>query len=83
MSKHQLHSVKSEHFSIFEQVINLVNHKEHQTDIGLKIVNLAYNMNLEGKRRKLSKEGYLKSVNFKTPPVQSRSQESGGVEPDH
>jgi hypothetical protein len=34
MSKHPLHSVKSEHFSIFEQVINLVNLKEHQTDKG-------------------------------------------------
>lgn len=63
MSKHQLHSVKSEHFSIFEEVINLVNLKEHQTDKGfLKIVNLAYNMNLEGKRRKLTKEEYLKSA---------------------
>jgi hypothetical protein len=29
-----------------------------------KIVNLAYNMNLEGKRRKLTKEVYLKSVNL-------------------
>lgn len=79
MSKHQLHSVKAEHYSIFEQVINLVNHKEHQTDKGfLKIVNLAYNMNLEGKRRKLSKEEYLKSVNLEAP-VQRRSQASGGV----
>lgn len=68
MSKHQLHSVKSEHFSIFEQVIHLVNLKEHQTDKGfLKIVNLAYNMNLEGKRRKLTKEEYLKSVNLEAP----------------
>ena len=68
MSKHQLHSVKSEHFSIFEQVINLVNLKEHQTNKGsLKIVNLAYNMNLEGKRRKLTKEEYLKSVNLEAP----------------
>jgi hypothetical protein len=65
MSKHPLHSVKSEHFSIFEQVINLVNLKEHQTDKGfIKIVNLAYNMNLEGKRRKLSKEEYSQ---FKSP----------------
>jgi hypothetical protein len=32
------------------RVVHLVNHKEYQTDIGLlKIVNLAYNMNLEGK----------------------------------
>jgi len=65
MSKHQLHSVKSEHFSIFEQVINLVTLKEHKTNKGfLRIVDLAYNMNLEGKRRKLTKEEYLKSVNL-------------------
>lgn len=79
MSKHQLHSVKSEHFSIFKQVLNLVNLKEHQTNKGfLNIVNLAYNMNLEGKRRKLTKEEYLKSVNLETP-VKRRSHDSRGV----
>jgi len=70
INKHQLHSVKSEHFSIFEQVINLVTLKEHKTDKGfIKIVNLAYNMNLEGKLQVeiLTKEEYLKSVNLETP----------------
>lgn len=60
MDRHVLHTTKSEHYDIFKLVVNLIDTNAHQTKDGfIKIVELAYNMNLEGKRRKLSKQEYI------------------------
>lgn len=50
---------KNEHFILFSKACELLQSKAHKTQEGLiEIVDLAYNMNKEGKGRKLNKEEY-------------------------
>lgn len=60
IDKYIFYSEKSEHYRIFKQVCTIINNEKTITkDMLLNIVDLAYNMNKDGKRRKLSKEEYL------------------------
>jgi LAGLIDADG endonuclease len=60
MRKHTLLSYKANHYSIFIKVLEMISNKEHLSEEGLKkIIDLAYNMNKEGKRRKYTKEEFL------------------------
>ena len=59
-NKCHLHTQKKRYFEIFEQVATLISCDSHKEYAGwLKIVDLAYNMNFEGKRRKLTAEEYV------------------------
>jgi hypothetical protein len=58
-----LKDVKRKHFEIFSEVCNKIKNKQHLKHKGfVTIVKLAYNMNMEGKRRKFTMEEYLKLV---------------------
>jgi hypothetical protein len=60
VDKYTLHSHKSVHYRIFKEVVtHFVDHPKPSDANLLKIIDLAYNMNKEGKRRKLSKEEYI------------------------
>ena len=60
VDKYKLFTNKAIHYSIFKQVVNLVKSGSHLSDDGfLKIMDLAYDMNLEGKPRKLTKQEYI------------------------
>lgn len=61
-------TVKGDHFKVFAATIPLIlenNYKTNDKEF-LKIIDLAYNMNRNGKNRKISKEQYI-SLWFKTP----------------
>ena len=61
MDKYNLYTEKANHYLKFKEVVYLVQSKAHLDARGFsQIVNIAYDMNLGGKRRKLSKEEYLK-----------------------
>ena len=61
MDKYRLYTEKANHYLKFKEVVYLVEKRAHLDAQGFsQIVNIAYDMNLEGKRRKLSKEEYLK-----------------------
>lgn len=61
MDKYTLYTPKAIHYSKFKQVVELVQNKAHLNQSGFfQIVDIAYEMNLGGKRRKLSKEELLK-----------------------
>lgn len=63
IEKFQLHTNKNLHFDIFKKVCDLISNKQHYYEEGfLKIIELAYNMNKDGKRRKLTKEKYIKTI---------------------
>ena len=58
--KYPLLSDKHNSFLLFKQIINLLNSKKHSTLAGAKkILNLAYQMNRQGKYRKIDKEKLL------------------------
>lgn len=61
------HTTKAEHYEIWKKVVNIVANNPglkgpKGKELFIKIVELAYNMNKDGKRRKLSKDEYLKLV---------------------
>ncbi len=62
-----LYTEKSNHYKIWKEVSNILTNNpnlegsEGKKDF-IKIVELAYNMNKEGKRRKLNKETYLETI---------------------
>nr|YP_203314.1 orf327 [Zancudomyces culisetae]AAW49481.1 orf327 [Zancudomyces culisetae] len=54
---------KLKQFIIFKQIVNLLYNKQHLTkDNKLKIVDLAYNMNNNGIKRKLTKEQFIQII---------------------
>nr|YP_009162953.1 hypothetical protein [Phycomyces blakesleeanus]AKT93720.1 hypothetical protein [Phycomyces blakesleeanus] len=62
---------KNTHFHLFSRACELIQNKAHKTQEGLvEIIDLAYNMNKEGKGRKLTKEEYtnLMLSKFKSSP---------------
>jgi len=60
VNKYVLHSNKSIHYNIFKEVvISFVNNPHPSDSELLKIINLAYNINKDGKRRRLTKEEYI------------------------
>jgi hypothetical protein len=70
MDKYQLYTNKVVHYEIFKKICKLIQNKQHESKEGiLQIINLAYNMNKDGKRRKLTKEEYInKYINNKLIP---------------
>ncbi|RUS23417.1 homing endonuclease [Endogone sp. FLAS-F59071] len=60
MNSNMLHTDKAIHFQIFKEVCILIrnNPKPSKEDL-LKIIDLAYNMNKDGKRRAMTKEEYI------------------------
>lgn len=76
-SEFPLHSVKKEHFEIFSQVCHLLKARVHKTDEGLQqIIDLAYNMNKEGKGRRLTKEGFIQKMDAKSSLKESSFDEN-------
>jgi hypothetical protein len=66
-AEYPLHTVKKEHFEIFSQVCHLLKARVHKTDEGLQqIIDLAYNMNKEGKGRRLTKEEFIQKMEAKS-----------------
>lgn len=60
VDKYQFYTFKAVHYNIFRKVLLLVDSNQHLTESGfLNIIDLAYNMNLDGKRRKYTKEEYI------------------------
>lgn len=60
IDKYLFHSSKSIHYTIFKKVCQLIYNKPDLSDSDLlNIIELAYNMNKDGKRRKLTKEEYI------------------------
>lgn len=65
--EYELLTSKKEHFETFSKVCDLLQNDVHKTEEGLlEIVNLAYNMNRDGKGRKLTKEEYIQLMLSKT-----------------
>ena len=61
MDKYRLHTNKQQHYNIFKEVGEMIKENRHKSEEDFnKIIELAYNMNKEGKRRRLTKEEYLK-----------------------
>jgi len=68
-AEYPLHTVKKEYFEIFSQVCHLLKARVHKTDEGLQqIIDLAYNMNKEGKGRRLTKEEFIQKMKAKSSP---------------
>ncbi|GJP72837.1 hypothetical protein CLOP_g3591 [Closterium sp. NIES-67] len=60
MDQHTLYTEKAIHYAKFKKVVDLIERKAHLNRSGfLEIVEIAYDMNQAGKRRKLTKEEYL------------------------
>jgi len=65
--EYPLHTVKKEYFEIFSQVCHLLKERVHKTDEGLQqIIDLAYNMNKDGKGRRLTKEEFIQKMKAQT-----------------
>ena len=62
MDGSQLYTEKAIHYKIWKDVINIVKNKALTKTLILEIVEMAYNMNKEGKRRKINKEEYIKLI---------------------
>lgn len=61
-----LFTEKKTHFEIFSQVCDLLQSNTHKTNDGLlQIIDLAYNMNKEGKGRRLTKEEFICNIKSK------------------
>jgi hypothetical protein len=58
----QLYTEKAIHYKIWKDVINKVKNKALTKTLILEIVEMAYNMNKNGKRRKINKEEYIKLI---------------------
>lgn len=59
----QLRTVKMKDFDIFARIVEMVALRQHLRAQGLKkIINLAYKMNNEGKRRKIKKQDLIHSL---------------------
>lgn len=57
---------KKTHFDLFSKVCELLQNNSHKTEEGMmEIINLAYNMNKDGKGRKLNKEEYINLMESK------------------
>ena len=60
MSQYEFHTYKSRHFAIFKDIAKLVMDGQHRHFNGfMHIIDRAYDMNLKGKRRKLTKQDYI------------------------
>lgn len=59
MDKELLHTEKSVHYSIFREVCFILATRNVTLKDRLRVVDLAYNINKGGKRRKISKKEYL------------------------
>ena len=61
IDKYQLHRNKAIHYPTFKQALTLYRTKVHKTEAGLKkLLELTYNINKGGKRRKYTLEQYIK-----------------------
>lgn len=69
IDKYTFYSEKSEHYDIFKQVCTIIDCEKTITkEMFLNVVDLAYNMNKDGKRRKFTKEEFLsKYFQINTP----------------
>lgn len=70
-AEYPLHTVKKDYFEIFSQVCHLLQERVHKTDEGLQqIIDLAYNMNKEGKgrrdKRQVTKEEFIQKMEAKS-----------------
>lgn len=64
MDANPLYTKKMEHYNIWKEVCLILKKEKNLSKSSfLKIVELAYDMNKKGKRRKLSKEEYIKIIN--------------------
>lgn len=60
IDKYIFHTNKAIHYNIFKEVCHLIyNNSNPSNNDLLKIIDLAYNMNKDGKRRKMTKEEYI------------------------
>lgn len=60
IDKYTLHTQKSVHYKIFKEVVTQFTINPRPSDtVLLEIIDLAYNMNKDGKRRKITKEEYI------------------------
>ena len=61
--KMELNTYKAEHYNVAIKVCEIIRARGYKTDEALKeIVELAYNSNLSGKRRRISKEEFLSKI---------------------
>ncbi len=58
----KLYTEKATHYKIWKDVINKIKNKPLTKTLILEIVEMAYNMNKNGKRRKINKEKYIKLI---------------------
>jgi len=60
MDQQTLYTEKAIHYAKFRKIVDLIERKAHLTRVGfLEIVEIAYEMNQSGKRRKWTKEEYI------------------------
>lgn len=63
MDSNILHTQKKEHYQIWKQVCLTIRDEPKLTKKSLlNLVELSYNMNKEGKRRKLTKDQYIQLI---------------------
>jgi len=63
MDANPIHTAKKDHYLIWKEVCLILNTESKLSQQSLiKLVNLAYNMNKEGKRRKITKDKYLELI---------------------
>lgn len=75
----QLHTKKKDDFNIFAQVVKKLADGIHLKPLGLKvIVNLAYKMNNNGERRKITKQELLDSL-FSSETIRRIRKKSGKI----
>lgn len=61
--KYKLQTSKSNDFNIFSKIVKMMEEGKHQTESGMrKIIQLAYTMNANGKRRKKKQTDLIKIV---------------------
>ena len=59
----KFNTIKQEHYIIIVKVCELIKRKGYKADDDFKtIIDLAYNMNCSGKRRRLSKEQFVEKM---------------------
>lgn len=63
IDKYILHTNKSVHFNIFKQICSIIKKGNLTDEDMIKIIELGYNMNKGGKRRKFTQEEYLGEIN--------------------
>lgn len=63
VDKYKLHTNKVVHYKCFKEILTLYSEGVHKTDSGfIKILELAYNINKDGKRRKYTLKEYIPEI---------------------